>query len=350
MTITRLEVGDLDLATGRVARSEIRLSPTELAVVRWLSSQDQPASVEQLLTEVWEYRPGIRSRTVYSTIDRIRKKLERDSANPRHLITVEGGYLWTPLPSVEIPEGTLGRNQELDALVRAVDVGSLVGIHGPGGIGKTHLAEVLFALPLARFRERIWVSLAGVTTLEGALTALRLALQLRSEDAETLEAALSGRAPLLVVLDDLDDLGPATATVLSAVAPSGDRVVVTTSRRRPETGESVALGPLSVASSLALLRQAGDLESPDEQLLPLAERLDGLPLALCLAAPWVGRIGAESAIEYASELSGLEETFLRSWARLDASRRQAMTSLAAVGGRAQGARAIPNGQSNTLEP
>ena len=68
MTITRLEVGDLDLATGRVARSEIRLSPTELAVVRWLSSQDQPASVEQLLTEVWEYRPGIRSRTVYSTI------------------------------------------------------------------------------------------------------------------------------------------------------------------------------------------------------------------------------------------------------------------------------------------
>jgi len=50
---------------------------------------------EELLAKVWGYAKdlGIETRTVDIHIAKLRRKLERDPANPRHLLTVRGaGY------------------------------------------------------------------------------------------------------------------------------------------------------------------------------------------------------------------------------------------------------------------
>jgi len=50
-----------------------------------------------LLREVWGYRSDVTSRTVDTHVAELRRKLERDPANPRHIMTVRKvGYRLAP--------------------------------------------------------------------------------------------------------------------------------------------------------------------------------------------------------------------------------------------------------------
>lgn len=52
---------------------------------------------EDLLRAVWGYAPGVQSRTIDNTVLRLRAKIERDPARPRHVVTVHGvGYRFEP--------------------------------------------------------------------------------------------------------------------------------------------------------------------------------------------------------------------------------------------------------------
>jgi len=95
-----VEAGDLtiDLARRRVLRqgSEVRLSPTEWALIEVLvRNRGKLVSRKQLLQEVWG--PGYGTETGYLRVyaAQLRRKLERDPAHPRHIITQPGmGYLF----------------------------------------------------------------------------------------------------------------------------------------------------------------------------------------------------------------------------------------------------------------
>src|SRR5450756_1639006 len=95
-----VEAGDLtiDLARRRVLRqgSEVRLSPTEWALVEVLvRNRGKLVSRKQLLQEVWG--PAYATETGYLRVyaAQLRRKLERDPAHPRHIITQPGmGYLF----------------------------------------------------------------------------------------------------------------------------------------------------------------------------------------------------------------------------------------------------------------
>ncbi len=71
------------------AGSEVALTPREfdllLALVR---RNGTVASRAHLLREVWEYRSDIQSRTVDIHVAELRRKLEADPTNPRHILTV----------------------------------------------------------------------------------------------------------------------------------------------------------------------------------------------------------------------------------------------------------------------
>jgi DNA-binding response OmpR family regulator len=55
----------------------------------------QLVSRMELLREVWGYDDTVMSRTVDTHIAELRRKVERDPANPRHIMTVlKGGYRW----------------------------------------------------------------------------------------------------------------------------------------------------------------------------------------------------------------------------------------------------------------
>ncbi|MFT5683747.1 MAG: two-component system KDP operon response regulator KdpE, partial [Myxococcota bacterium] len=72
-------------------KTEHRLTPTEHRLLSWmLAHPGQLFSQAELLQNVWHYHADVYSRTVYSTIQRLRKKLEKDPSHPRHLISVYG--------------------------------------------------------------------------------------------------------------------------------------------------------------------------------------------------------------------------------------------------------------------
>ena len=104
---------------------------------------------EELLRHVWGYAPTVRSRTVPSTVHRLRQKIEPDPAHPAHLQSSAEGYrLRLPAlqpPSLQLPfrsDSFVGRQDALDRLeALASGARRAALIVGPGGVGKSRLAE-----------------------------------------------------------------------------------------------------------------------------------------------------------------------------------------------------------------
>jgi DNA-binding response OmpR family regulator len=93
-----------ELVVDRAARTVMRgeellpLAPRELdLLLALLDHRNEAVSRVQLLREVWGYRSDVTSRTVDTHVAELRRKLERDPANPRHIMTVRKvGYRLAP--------------------------------------------------------------------------------------------------------------------------------------------------------------------------------------------------------------------------------------------------------------
>lgn len=80
--------------SARVGNAEVRFTRREMEVLQYLGAHpERPVSREELLHKVWGYARelGIETRTVDIHIARLRRKLEPDPKQPRHLLTVRGG-------------------------------------------------------------------------------------------------------------------------------------------------------------------------------------------------------------------------------------------------------------------
>jgi len=164
----------VDLATRVVSRGdeEQRLTSTEVALLAYLVEHSPDiVSREELYREVWEHTATLQTRTLDLAVLRLRKKIEVDSKNPLHVLTVYGkGYCFVPSggqtgnfqpvsgprprSNLEREENRfIGRQQELDALdAHSLSHSGLVTILGPGGTGKTRLAKHWAAARLAAGR------------------------------------------------------------------------------------------------------------------------------------------------------------------------------------------------------
>ncbi len=101
---TQNQFGDIviDPPTRRVLRAGevVPLTPKEfdllLALVR---RRGAVASRLELMTDVWGYNDSVLSRTVDTHVAELRRKLEKNAAQPRYLMTVRKvGYRWDPEP------------------------------------------------------------------------------------------------------------------------------------------------------------------------------------------------------------------------------------------------------------
>jgi predicted ATPase/DNA-binding winged helix-turn-helix (wHTH) protein len=215
----------------------------------------------------------------------------------------------------------VGRDEVLLKLVGQLALHRLVTIVGPGGIGKTSLALAVAERVIDDHPDGVWIvdfaRLADPALVCGAVaTAIGLAagpgLGLRE-----LVAALRGRR-MLLVLDNCLHVVDAVASVAVAIlrGAAGVRLLATSREPLRTEGEQIfRLGPLevpppavSITAAEALRHAAVRLfveqaaasldgfELTDQQAPTVAEicrRLDGIPLAIELAAARVAVLGVD---------------------------------------------------------
>jgi non-specific serine/threonine protein kinase len=206
--------------------------------------------------------------------------------------------------------GFVGRSGELNRLAGLLADARLVTVAGPGGVGKTRLA-LRAAADASSADGNCLVELSGLADPEllPDTVALRLGLQ-RASTASRLDAVLDdlrGRK-LLLILDTCEHLTAACARFVKAVLRETSHIRVLATSRQPlhVPGEEVLrLGPLPVPSTdsrASASAGAGDavelfaqraaaavsgfmLTEPDlPDVIKLCQRLDGIPLAIELAA------------------------------------------------------------------
>ncbi|HLH18948.1 MAG TPA: response regulator transcription factor [Bryobacteraceae bacterium] len=85
---------DFESAEVRKGGAPVPLAAKELELLRYLvDHRGKVVSREELLEAVWEYQPGVSSRTIDVHVAWLRQKLEDNPGNPRHIHTVRGvGY------------------------------------------------------------------------------------------------------------------------------------------------------------------------------------------------------------------------------------------------------------------
>jgi two-component system alkaline phosphatase synthesis response regulator PhoP len=91
---------DIDFERGHVRKNgnSISLAAKELDLLHYLiDRRGKVVSREELLEAVWEYQPGVSSRTIDVHVAWLRQKLEDTPQHPRHIHTVRGvGYRFSP--------------------------------------------------------------------------------------------------------------------------------------------------------------------------------------------------------------------------------------------------------------
>ena len=190
----------------------------------------------------------------------------------------------------------VGREDDL-ARVRAAlldDGERLVTITGRGGSGKTSLALVAAAGLLDEHPGGVWLArLATVTAPEDVLPALAAAIGAESEEppAAAIAERLRERGATLAVLDNLEHLVPAAVELQRLLeALPGLRILATSQAPLHLAAERIVpLDALDDEAALALiervaLRRGTVAPAGRAALLEVVHLLDGLPLALELAA------------------------------------------------------------------
>ncbi|MGW8365293.1 AfsR/SARP family transcriptional regulator, partial [Streptomyces wedmorensis] len=199
----------------------------------------------------------------------------------------------------------IGRDEELDVLAGAWDRRRLVTLTGPGGVGKTRLALEaaetyegrVHLAELASVRDGSTVAAAVLTALGARDTQLWHRPAVAEPDAADPYASLvehcAGRR-MLLVLDNCEHVVDAAADLTQALLTRCPGVTVLATSREPlgVPGEAVhPLGPLPADAALRLLGERGAAARPGfavaedpEAAAEIVRRLDGLPLAIELAA------------------------------------------------------------------
>ena len=341
MTSTTLRFGSvlLDverrqlLIEGQPARLGARAFDVLLALIE---RRDRPVSKNELFELVWP-NVVVEENNLQVHISALRKLV-----GPQTIATIPGrGYRFTaemasaqdsatdskppaaaspPLPATlsnlpPRPELLHGRDDDARAVGELLRSHALVSIVGASGIGKTRLALAIANALQESFPDGVWlVELAALN--DGALVAGAIARALgvrASNDRPVLETviALLRKQSTLLVLDNCEHLQDAVADCVRTLVLSATtlRVLVTSQEALHITEEQVyRLGGLSVdaiadapAAAVELFIARARAANPRMQLTAanltaiadICRRLDGMPLAIELAAALVRLLGIE---------------------------------------------------------
>ncbi len=228
------------------------------------------------------------------------------------------------LPPTNLPElvsELIGRDDELRNVVRFIESHRFLTLTGPGGIGKTRLALAAARDLLTQFPDGVWiVELAPLSDPDliptAVAAALGLSLAAGEASADHVARAL-GHKELLLLIDNCEHLIEGAAIIADALLRTDPAAHVVTTSREPLNAEgewTYRVPPLTVPAPN--LKTEGELlrhgaielfvkraQAADPSFVPdrdqmaaiaaICRRLDGIPLAIELAAARTATLGIQ---------------------------------------------------------
>ncbi|MBU9762403.1 adenylate/guanylate cyclase domain-containing protein [Mycobacterium sp. TNTM28] len=238
----------------------------------------------------------------------------RDIAKPVELYQVQATGLRTEFPPLKTEDSApgnlraptnsfVGREAVLSDLVEAVTTHRLVTLTGVGGVGKTRLAHEVGVRTADLFSDGVWlIELAAVTDPRALPDVVAATLGIMQQPglsvAQSVAAALTGRRRLLI-FDNCEHLLDAVAEMVDAILATSPTVKILATSREGLLAVGEQLWPvpsLTTGAGSAAVRLFCDralaiapgvpLDSPAQAsaVVEICERLDGIPLAIELAA------------------------------------------------------------------
>ena len=342
---------ELDTVNRTFRRSGVEhaIEPKVFAVLgQFLARPGELLTRDQLLDAVWGHR-YVTSSTLNRVVGLARRALGDDLERPKYIQTVHGsGYRFVgpvernapaeprasfgPPASLRLPARLLtliGRERELKQIETMLDDGRSLTILGPGGMGKTQCALTLAHVSAQRYPDGIWFfDLAPMERADEWLKSLAVALAISPNSERNLLGKVSeslAERRALLLLDNCDrlcaELGPLAYELLrdtkqlKILATSqqqlrfvSERVLRLPPLELPVLGrpsDEHELQQIASAPAVALLvARVRDAQAEFKltvanatAIVGICERLDGMPLALELAAARFALLSAEQVLE-----------------------------------------------------
>jgi predicted ATPase/DNA-binding SARP family transcriptional activator len=216
----------------------------------------------------------------------------------------------------------VGRDAELGAVTGALAGSRLLTLTGPGGAGKTRLA-LAAAAGAAAGTDVAWVELAPVDDIDGVAATVAGRLGVPETPGVDPVTAIAGYVtahyaarPLLVVLDNCEHLAAAVARLTEYLLAECPGLSVLATSREPlavEGERAWPVPPLGDADAVLLFADRARLVAPSFAITDanaaavgeLCEKLDGLPLAIELAAARMRVLSVRQLTERLGDVFGL---------------------------------------------
>lgn len=314
--IIHLAAGKIDLEKRILTFEEGEESLTEQEnqlLAYFIENRDRVISKEELLLEVWQTRKSTKTRIVSQAIKQLRKKIRDSATSPTMLFSVYGqGYRFVlpEQPKPEVPSNLpvslspfFGRSVELQYCFDFfAQKERMLTILGTGGMGKTSLA-----MQYADLRRKENEYLGGIYFFDLSdarnqeditrivSQSLNYTLPPEKDPVEAIAFHIQSCGSCLLVFDNFEQITQyAQSTIAHWYHQSADAHFIITSRQRLGVSmeEVYELPPFDAEEAVQFfiehqIRIGAKTNPSDEELLLIAEivqRLDGIPLALQLAA------------------------------------------------------------------
>ena len=309
------------------------LQPKVLEALKFFLDSDGALVTREDLKEALWPNLFVTSNSIEQVVLKLRRALGETQRSSRYLTTVYSkGYRFVAevqrvaaarSPRTNLPcalPSFVGRAAELESLGSWMRRERLVTVVGMGGAGKTWLAREAasrLAWGEAAPAGGVWsCDLSAARDTLGVLGMIYAGLQLAPQRAQTIGELMRhllvrlSAEPVLLLLDNAEQVAAEVAEIVDALlhGSAGLTVVVTSRERLQISAERrFDVGPLPLHEGVTLLRARAEaaqtgLGALDEgYACAIVQRLEGIPLAITLAAPRLTMMSPEVLLERLSE-------------------------------------------------